>query len=76
MRRGTVGLLGPEMPKLLPTFRRGCRYRPLFLQLLFRDLRRLGFPVSDDFFNSEYRLYHGDMVAAGRGEILLRESVA
>jgi formylmethanofuran dehydrogenase subunit C len=73
MRRGTLGLFGPQPPKLLPTFRRGCRFRPLFLQLLLRQLDQLGFPVPAERFSSDYRLYHGDFVAMGRGELLVPE---
>lgn len=73
MRRGTVGLFGPA-PKLLPTFRAGCRYHPLMLQLVFRELVRLDFPVPNELFHAGYRIYHGDMVTVGRGELLVRES--
>jgi len=73
MRRGTIGLFGREPPKLLPTFRAGSRDKPLVLQLLFRLLRALDFPVDDTLLDSEYRMYHGDMVALGRGELLMPE---
>jgi formylmethanofuran dehydrogenase subunit C len=72
MRRGTIGLFGPEPPKLLPTFRRACRYRPLFLRLIFRELAELGFPVDGGLLETELVLYRGDMVALGKGEILMR----
>lgn len=71
MRRGTVGLFGPERPKLLPTFRAGCRYEPLFLQLLLRKVAEQKFPLPDGVAQASYELYHGDFVAGGRGEILL-----
>jgi formylmethanofuran dehydrogenase subunit C len=74
MRRGTLGLFGAEPPKLLPTFRRGGSDRPLVLQLIFRELRRLGFPVDDALAQSEFRTHHGDMVALGRGEVLVPEA--
>jgi formylmethanofuran dehydrogenase subunit C len=73
MRRGTLGLFGAEPPKLLPTFRAGGCDRPLFLQLIFRELRRLDFPVDDALFDAAFRMYHGDMVAIGRGEVLVPE---
>jgi formylmethanofuran dehydrogenase subunit C len=73
MRRGTIGLFDPAPPKLLPTFRPGSRDRPLLLQLLFRQLRNLSFPIDDALMTAEYRMYHGDMVAIGRGELLLPE---
>jgi formylmethanofuran dehydrogenase subunit C len=73
MRRGTIGLFGPKTPKLLPTFRAGGRDKPLILQLLFRQLRKLDFKVDDALVSAEYRTYHGDMVAVGRGELLVPE---
>lgn len=72
MRRGTLGLFGGA-PPLLPTFRPGCRYHPLMLQLIFRELVRLGFPVPDELYGAGYRIYHGDLVTIGRGELLVRE---
>jgi formylmethanofuran dehydrogenase subunit C len=72
MRRGTIGLLGKEPPKLLPTFRLAGRYRPLFLRLVFQELTRLGFPVGEGLLEEELRLYHGDLVALGKGEVWMR----
>jgi formylmethanofuran dehydrogenase subunit C len=73
MRRGTVGLFGSPAPKQLPTFRAGSCDKPLVLQLLFRELRRLDFPFDDTLLDADYRMYHGDMVAVGRGELLVPE---
>lgn len=74
MRRGTVGLFGPSDPSILSTFRKSCLYRPNFLQLIFRRLRSQSFPVPEPLWNAHYRLYHGDRVALGRGELLVREA--
>lgn len=74
MRRGTLALFAPNPPKLLPTFKPAGSCRPQFLGLYFRTLRRLGFSVPEELSGSEYQLYHGDLVATGRGEILIRES--
>jgi formylmethanofuran dehydrogenase subunit C len=74
MKRGTIGLFGPESIKLLPTFRQAGRFRPLFLQLLFRELTQLGFPVDQELLDTEMLLYHGDLVALGKGEIWMRAS--
>jgi len=71
MRRGTIALFGPERPALLPTFRFGCRLRPLFVTLLLREIARLGYPVPEPLFTAELDLYHGDFVALGRGEVLM-----
>jgi formylmethanofuran dehydrogenase subunit C len=72
MRRGTIGLFGEEPPKLLPTFRRAGRYRPLFLRLVFGELTRCGFPVDDGLLEGDLSLHHGDLVAAGKGEVWMR----
>ena len=72
MRRGTIGLLGPSPPPLLPTFRRGCRYQPLVLRLIFRELARHNFPVAQEIRAGPFDLYHGDLITGGKGEILLR----
>ncbi|MEX2112573.1 MAG: formylmethanofuran dehydrogenase subunit C [Pirellulales bacterium] len=73
MRRGTLGLFGSNPPTLLPTFRAGSRAKPLVLELLFRELRALGYPVHERLSTSDYRTYHGDLVTVGRGEILVAE---
>ena len=72
MRRGTLGLFGPNHAQLLPSFHAGCRHRPLYLQLVFRELRRLRFAVSQELFDADFRQFHGDMVSGGKGEVLLR----
>ena len=72
MRRGTIGVLGPEPPRLLPTFRRAGAFRPLFLRLIFGELARLGFPVDDGLIQSDLSLYHGDLIALGKGEVWMR----
>ncbi len=74
MRRGTVGLLGPDPPQMLSTFRRGGRFQPLVLQLILRELVKLNFAVPQELFTASYQLYHGDLVALGRGEVLVREA--
>jgi formylmethanofuran dehydrogenase subunit C len=70
MRRGTIGLFGPERPTLLPTFRYGCRFRPLVLAMLLKELAGLGYTVPQGLGTAEVDLYHGDFVALGRGEVL------
>jgi formylmethanofuran dehydrogenase subunit C len=72
MRRGTIGVLGLEPPRLLPTFRRGGAFRPLFLRLIFGELARLGFSVDEGLIHSDLSLYHGDLVALGKGEVWMR----
>ncbi len=72
MRRGTIGLFGPEPVELLPTFRRGNRARPLVVDLLLRHLRGLEFPIAGELLAADYWNYHGDLLAGGRGELLVR----
>jgi len=72
MKRGTIALLGGEATKLLPTFRAAGRFRPLFLRLLFRELGRLGFQVDQSLLETDLSLYHGDLVALGKGEVWMR----
>ncbi len=71
MRRGTIGLFGHPRPPLLPTFRRACRLRPVFLMAMLRFLRQQAYPVPENLADAEWELFHGDLVALGRGEILL-----
>jgi formylmethanofuran dehydrogenase subunit C len=73
MRRGTIGLFGAEPPKLLPTFRAGSRDKLLILKLLLRELKRLEYPFDEALCDAAIRTYHGDMVALGRGEVLIPE---
>ena len=72
MRRGTIGLFAGGKPDLLPTFRHACRYRPIFLAIMFRHLDRHGFPFDEALLSAKYDLYHGDFLEQGRGEILAR----
>jgi formylmethanofuran dehydrogenase subunit C len=72
MRRGTIGLLGKEPTPLLPTFRRGCRFRPPFLAMTWRWLLAQDFPVPPELLPGDVVLYHGDLLESGRGEILQR----
>ena len=72
MRRGTIGLFGGEIPQLLPSFRHACRTRPPILPLMFRELGELGFAIDPELIESDFDLFHGDMVALGKGEMLLR----
>jgi formylmethanofuran dehydrogenase subunit C len=73
MRRGTIGLFGGEPPELLPTFRAGGCDRLLVMKLLFDDLTGLGYPCDPALATAELRTYHGDLVATGRGELLVPE---
>jgi formylmethanofuran dehydrogenase subunit C len=73
MRRGTIALFGPNPPTLLPTFRYGSTFQPLAMRLLLRNLRGKDFAIDDALFTTNLTLYHGDVVALGKGEIFLRQ---
>jgi formylmethanofuran dehydrogenase subunit C len=72
MRRGTIGLLGPGPTRLLPTFRRAGRFRPLFLDLISKELMGLGFR-GIDWSPRGLGLYHGDLLSLGKGEVWIRD---
>jgi formylmethanofuran dehydrogenase subunit C len=72
MKRGSIAVFGP-LPRLLPTFRSDCTYRPVFLQLYLRQLLAWGFPLPGDVMGGVYQRYSGDLVALGKGEVLHRQ---
>ena len=72
MRRGTLGLFGPNPPQLLPSFRYASTYSSQSVRLILKTLKDKGFRVDDTLLSSEFDLYHGDLVALGKGEILFR----
>ncbi|MSR30154.1 MAG: formylmethanofuran dehydrogenase subunit C [Gemmataceae bacterium] len=70
MKRGTLVFLN-HLPKLLPTFRYSCDYRPGFLQLYFSRLKSLGFPIPGSDSQIVWKRYCGDLLTLGLGEILV-----
>lgn len=72
MRRGTLGLLGPNPPSMLPSFRYACTARPQVLPVMFNELRSHGFSIDEELLAAECNVFNGDLVALGRGEILVR----
>ncbi|HWB09520.1 MAG TPA: formylmethanofuran dehydrogenase subunit C [Pirellulales bacterium] len=72
MRRGSLVLLG-DKPTLLPTFRPAGYGRPVFSRVYLLHLRGRGFAVPDELLKADYALYHGDLLAGGRGEVLIRD---
>jgi hypothetical protein len=42
------------------------------LRLLLRELARLGFRSGDAALEDELVLYHGDLVALGKGEVWMK----
>lgn len=75
MKRGSIVFLQPGSSlDILPTFRPACLYRPVFLQLYWRRLTALGFPLPPEAWTSPYRRYCGDLLELGKGELLVREA--
>lgn len=72
MRRGSIIFMSETHPKLLPSFRHAVRYQPEFMQVLLRKITAIGFEIAQPILDSNFDLYHGDMIDGGRGEILLR----
>jgi formylmethanofuran dehydrogenase subunit C len=72
MRRGTLVYCGENAPRLLPTFRRACRFRPVAFAMLFRQLGQMDFPIPASALDADFELYNGDMIEGGRGEVLIR----
>jgi formylmethanofuran dehydrogenase subunit C len=73
MRRGTLAVFG-QAAELLPSFERGSVCQLQFIRLYLAQLRKLGASVSDELLEARYQMYHGDWLAGGRGEVLIRES--
>ena len=74
MRRGTLLALHPHSFPLLPTFRFACEFRPPMLVPLLRSLHRLGFHPYQAEPGPTFRLYSGDLLEGGRGEVLIPTS--
>ena len=70
MRRGTIGLFGPEPPKLLPTFRLAGRFRPALSFAFIAANWLASVSRSTRLLDGEMLLFHGDLVALGKGEVL------
>lgn len=70
MKRGTIAALG-KPPELLPSFAYACEWEPLFLRMYSRALRSAGFRVADERMCGRFHRYNGDLVALGKGEILV-----
>lgn len=68
MQKGTIICMRPV--DLLPTFAYDCTYAPVFLRILFKELKQLGVecPTQADGL---VRRYHGDLADVGKGEILI-----
>jgi formylmethanofuran dehydrogenase subunit C len=69
MVRGTIVSRTPI--RLLPTFSYACTYHPPFVRLVAKQLRALGFSISQEIQDGTYQRFTGDTSVPGKGEILL-----
>ena len=72
MRRGTIALWGTQPPTVLPSFTRGGVLRSPILDVLERQLAVEQFTPPTGRWQSACRIYHGDQLEGGRGELLTR----
>lgn len=72
MKRGTLCLLS-KLPRLLPTFRLGCVAHFPVLQLIDRQLCSWRFPITAVDFRQVFRIWHGDALTLGKGEVFVPE---
>ena len=71
MRRGTIGLF--TMPVEIPlTFRPAIRQQPQFMRLLLNYVSRTGVSSAMQFLDAEFDSFRGDLLALGKGEILVK----
>jgi formylmethanofuran dehydrogenase subunit C len=76
MRRGTICLLGPTPPSMLPSFRYACTAPSQILSMMLRDVSNRGLDVPESLKSTDVDYWSGDLVALGRGEVLLRSGSA
>jgi formylmethanofuran dehydrogenase subunit C len=67
MKRGT--LLTAREPRLPPSFRYSCDYRPQYLPMLLAAMRKQEVRVPAGL-GANLRCFRGDLLAGGRGEVL------
>lgn len=68
MKRGTI--LTAREPRLPPSFRYACDYRPAFVRMLLAELRKREVSVPPGF-GTRVRCFRGDLLTGGRGEVLV-----
>ncbi len=74
MKRGTIAILAPLREPMLPTFVAGATQELLVMKLLARELRKFQASELDataDRLCMPLAMWHGDLLAGGRGELLL-----
>lgn len=70
MVRGSILCLGDEAADLLPTFTAGIEIEdPQWIRIFSRWLKDQNFDFPQSLFRTNYRLFSGDQLQGGRGEI-------
>lgn len=72
MTRGTIVLAGGYELNLLPTFTRGGTFPVPVMSLMANWLRDQQFSFEDQTLTSPLKMYHGDRLKGGRGEVFVR----
>ena len=78
MRRGTIVLMESNDDSALSYCRHSCRanrWNPQFMRLLLVYLEQAGFRFAQEWIDADYTFYHGDRLALGKAEILVRSSI-
>ncbi|MFO0807505.1 MAG: formylmethanofuran dehydrogenase subunit C [Gemmataceae bacterium] len=73
LNRGTIVTFA-DRPDMLPTFLYDCTHRPQFVTLYLRHLLASGFAVPATAFAGRFDRFRGDVVARGKGEVLVWRS--
>ncbi len=71
LKRGTLVGFGPTT--LLASFKYSCTFVASYVDLLLRHVASLGVEIPAAYRGGLFRRYCGDLVALGKGEILLWE---
>ena len=73
MKRGSIVILSqPDHINQSVTFRNSGQWKPEFIQLYFRELRRLSFPLPKDCEHATFQRVVGDGLELTKGELLIR----
>jgi formylmethanofuran dehydrogenase subunit C len=74
MTRGTIVLAGPTNPQPRPTFARGSSYQNSMMAMLDVWLQRREFESVCRLSETDFQMYHGDLLNGGRGELFIVEN--
>jgi len=77
MKRGSILVLQPDAPfPLTMNFRLAAVGQPTFVRLYLRHLLSLQFPLPEISIQSHFRIYRGDSLTMGLGEIVCLTAVS